>query len=348
MEITQESWGTTKNGEPVTLHTLRNPNGMEVKITNYGGIIVSLTAPDHQGKFANTVLGYPTFSEYEANNPYFGCITGRYANRIAKGKFTLNGTEYQLATNDGPNHLHGGKFGFDKKIWAATTEKNDQYAALILTYTSPDGEEGYPGELKCTVTYRLQPDNTLTIAYHATTDKPTVINLTNHTYFNLAGQGQGDILDHQLTLFASRYTPTDDTQIPTGQIAPVKGTPLDFTTPQTVGTRINEPTPDLISGLGYDHNFILDDASEIKKVARLKDPKSGRVLDIRTTLPAVQFYSGNHLGKNGVPHPHRSGLCLETQDYPDSPNQPAFPSTTLLPGDAYDHRTEYQFTAEAP
>lgn len=349
MEIVSEPWGTTKNGEAVTLHTLRNANGMEVKITNYGGIIVSLTAPDHEGNFANVVLGYDTFSQYEANNPFFGCITGRYANRIAKGRFTLQGTEYQLDTNNTPNHLHGGKVGFDKKIWAVTPDLNEEQGnGLILSYTSPDGEEGYPGDLNCKVTYRLRPDNTLSIVYHATTNKPTVLNLTNHTYFNLAGQGNGDILNHELTLFASRYTPTDETQIPTGQIADVKGTPLDFTTPHPVGARINDQHTDLIIGLGYDHNFILDDAAPLKQAARLSDPKSGRVLHVRTTQPAVQLYSGNHLGKNGVPHPHRSGLCLETQAYPDSPNQPAFPTTILLPGETYEQVTEFQFTAKTP
>lgn len=348
-KITSESWGVTKNGQPVTLHTLRNANGMEAKITSFGGILVSLTAPDHKGNFANIVLGYDRFEDYEKNSPFFGAITGRYANRLAKGQFTLDGKTYQLATNNGVNHLHGGRRGFDKVNWnVAHSVGSAQGNGLILTYISPDGDEGYPGTLTTTVTYRLRSDNALVITYHATTDQPTIINLTNHSYFNLAGQHTGDILDHELTLFASRYTPTDKGLIPTGEIAPVKGTPLDFTSPHTVGARINEPHPDLIKGIGYDHNFILDDAAEIKATARLKDPKSGRILTVRTSQPAVQFYTGNHLGKNGVPHPHRSGLCLETQGFPDAPNHSSFPSTTLRPGGVYQHITEFQFSAEAP
>jgi len=352
MEITSEPWGKTQDEQPVSLFTLKNEKGMTVRITNYGGIIVSLLVPDKDGKLDDVTLGYDTLAEYESNNPYFGCITGRYANRIANGTFSLEGTKYTLAANDKPNHLHGGIKGFDKKVWNATPEKTEHAARLVLKYTSPDGEEGYPGNLDCTVTYELTQDNRLVIRYLASTDKVTVINLTNHSYFNLAGHGDGNALDQILTLYASTYTPTDKTQIPTGQIASVKNTPLDFTSPDEIGRRINDSSQDLEFGLGYDHNFILDDQSDgLKKAATLFDPTSGRRMDVFTTKPAIQFYSGNHLkhaGKGGAAYPKRSGVCLETQFYPDSPNRPDFPSSVLKPGMPYQHTTEYHFSAATP
>lgn len=328
---------------------------MEAQITNYGGIIVSLTAPDRDGRFENVVLGFDNFAAYEKQNPFFGCITGRYANRIANSRFTLLGKEYQLTSNHGKHHLHGGTKGFDKQLWNAT-QKDAQ--TLELSHTSPDGEEGYPGSLQTTVTYRLHDDDTLIIEYLAITDQPTIVNLTNHTYFNLTGPGSDTILDHELTLYASHYTPTDEALIPTGDIAPVKDTPLDFTTPHRIGDRIHTAHPDLVKGLGYDHNFILDVDPENQytcdsklpvsptNAARLKSPKSGRVLHLRTTQPALQLYTGNHLGKNNLPHPQRSGVCLETQHYPDSPNHPHFPTTALLPGQTYHHISHFHFTTE--
>jgi aldose 1-epimerase len=349
MNITDQPWGTTKDGQKVTLYTLTNKAGMEARITNYGGIIVSLTAPDKNGAFKDVVLGFDDLASYETRNPFFGAITGRYANRIAGGKFKLNGTEYPLAVNNGPNHLHGGKVGFDKKVWIASTLRRPNGVGIELSYTSPDGEEGYPGTLACKVTYLLTNDNALEIEYSATTDKPTVVNLTNHSYFNLAGEGSGTILDHELTLFADNYTPTDDSLIPTGKIESVRGTPLDFTSPKRIGARIGSDFKPLIQGKGYDHNYVINGGSGLKKTARVKDPKSGRVLEVLTTEPGVQLYTGNHLkltGKSGHNYSSRSGFCLETQHFPDSPNKPDFPSVTLLPGDNYQHTCIYKFSAE--
>lgn len=346
----EEPWGQTASGQPVSLHTLRNGQGMEARITTYGGILVSLTAPDREGRYEDVVLGFDSFTPYEKENPFFGCITGRYANRIARGKFTLDGREYVLARNNGPNHLHGGRVGFDKKVWSARPFRRGSGTGLELTYTSPDGEEGYPGTLQCTVTYLLTKDNSLEIEYRATTDKPTVVNLTNHSYFNLAGAGpgSGSILNHELSLNADAYTPTDDTLIPTGEIAPVAGTPLDFATAQTIGSRIQADFKPLKQGKGYDHNYVIN-GTGLRPAARAKDPSSGRVLAVLTTAPGVQLYTGNHLGvtgKGGQRYGARHGFCLETQHYPDSPNQPSFPSAVLRPGDTYQHTCIYKFSVE--
>lgn len=349
MSSNSETWGTTKNGQKATLYTLRNANGMEAKITNYGGIIVSLKVPDKKGQFADVVLGFDTLADYEAKNPFFGCITGRYANRIAKGKFTLNGTEYTLAVNNGPNHLHGGKVGFDKKVWRAESLRRSDGVGVEMFYTSPDGEEGYPGTLNCRVAYVLTNDNALEIEYSATTDKPTVVNLTNHSYFNLAGEGSGSILNHTLKVNADYFTPTDDSLIPNGEKQGVAGTPLDFTSAHRIGERIEADFVPLKQGQGYDHNYVISGGSGLKTAARAKDPKSGRVLTVLTTEPGVQLYTGNHLnvtGKGGHHYASRHGFCLETQHFPDSPNKPAFPSVVLQPGDNYQHTCIFKFTAE--
>lgn len=351
MSITSEPFGTTKDGHKVDLYTLRNSKGMEARITNYGGIVVGLTAPDKAGHFADVVLGFDKLSDYEERNPFFGAITGRYANRIAKGKFKLDGQEYTLAVNNGPNSLHGGKVGFDKKVWNASRVSRSNGVGLELTYTSPDGEEGYPGNLKCKVTYVLTNDNALEISYSATTDKATVINLTNHSYFNLGGEGSGVITGHEVTINADYYTPTDDNLIPNGERAPVRGTPLDFTTAHKIGSRIDSDFKALKQGLGYDHNFILSGGSGLKNAVRVKDPKSGRVMEVLTTEPAVQFYTSNHMsklagGKNGHTYNFRHAYCFETQHFPDSPNHPEFPTTVLNPGDTYQHTCIYKFSAE--
>lgn len=349
MSINSETWGTTKNGQKVTLYTLRNSHGMEARIMNYGGTIVSLTAPDKSGQFADVVLGFDNFADYEAKNPFFGCIAGRYANRIAKGKFTLDGKEYTLAVNNGPNHLHGGKVGFDKKVWRANEVRRSNAVGVEMFYTSPDGEEGYPGKLDCHVTYLLTNDNAMEIEYSATTDKTTIVNLTNHSYFNLAGEGSGSILDHTLKINADKFTPTDDTLIPTGELQAVAGTPLDFTQPHVIGERIGADFVPLKQGQGYDHNFVISDRSGMRTAARAKDPKSGRVLVVSTTEPGVQLYTGNHLnvtGKGGHHYSRRDGFCLETEHFPDSPNHPSFPSVVLQPGDTYHNTCVYKFSAE--
>ncbi|MEI6535777.1 MAG: aldose epimerase family protein [Verrucomicrobiaceae bacterium] len=351
MSIASEPWGTTKDGEHVELFTLKNRNGLEAKIISYGGIIVSFKTPDKKGVFGDVVLGFDKLSDYETRSPYFGTITGRYANRIAKGKFTLDGKEYQLAINNGPNALHGGRAGFDKKVWHAKMLQHADEVALELSRTSPDGEEGYPGNLKCTVTYILTNDDELEIKYHATTDKATVLNLTNHSYFNLAGEGSGTILDHRIMIHSSQFTPTDDGLIPTGELQPVAGTPLDFTTPHRIGDRIDGDFTPLKYGLGYDHNFVLSNHSSGKSVVKVIEPNSGRVLEMETSEPAVQFYSGNHMKKligckNGHTYDFRGGFCLEAQHYPDSPNHPQFPSVVLRPGEPYRQTTTYKFTVE--
>lgn len=349
MTLNSEPWGTTKNGQKVTLYSLKNANGMEAKIADYGGIIVSLTAPDKNGQFVDVVLGFDSFADYEARNPFFGCITGRYANRIAGGKFKLNGTEYTLAVNNGPNHLHGGKVGFDKKVWHAEPVRRSNSVGVALSYTSADGEEGYPGKLNCRVTYLLTNDNTLEIEYSATTDRPTIVNLTNHSYFNLAGEGSGSILNHTLTINAESFTPTDDTLIPTGETQSIAGTPLDFRKPHAIGERIGADYIPLKQGQGYDHNYIISGRGNLRTAAKAKDPASGRVLEVLTTEPGVQLYTGNHLnvtGKKGHHYASRHGFCLETQHFPDSPNRPEFPSPVLQPGDTYRHTCVYKFSAE--
>ena len=339
------AWGKTAAGEEVRLFTLRNANGMEAKITNWGGYIVSLKVADKKGQFADVVLGFDSLEDYLAKNPFFGCITGRYANRIGGAKFKIDGVEHHVTANSGKNHIHGGKLGFDKKLWNAK-EITD---GVELSYTSADGEEGFPGELKCTVSYTLTQDNGLRIDYKATTNKPTVVNLTNHAYFNLSGEGSGDILGHELTIPTDQITATDDDLITTGEIVSIKGTPLDFTTPHAIGERIGADYKPLVQGIGYDHNYVLA-GSGMKLAATAKDPASGRVMTVRTTEPGVQLYTGNHLkevnGKGGHVYQKRHGFCLETQHYPDSPNKPAFPSVILRPGETFQSTTIYQFSAE--
>lgn len=351
MGITSEPWGKTKHGKDVELFTLENRNGMEVKITNYGCIIVSVKVTDKNGKFDDVALGFDKLSDYEERNPFFGAIAGRYANRIGGAKFTLDGKEYTLAKNDGPNTLHGGKVGFDKKVWKAQKIYKPDAVGLKLDYTSPDGEEGYPGNLKCTVTYLLTNDNEIRIDYAATTDKATVVNLTNHSYFNLEGEGAGQILGHVVTINADFFTPTDDHLIPLGEKRSVNGTPLDFSKGRRIGAHIDDNYKSLKQAIGYDQNFVLTGGSGLKTAAKVVEPKSGRVLTMETTEPATQFYTGNHMKrmpncKNGHTYDFRNGFCLEAQHYPDSPHHPDFPTTILRPGDTYQQTTVYKFSVE--
>ena len=345
--VSREPFGTTPAGETVDLFTLTNAHGVEMRVMTYGGIIVSLRVPDRNGRLGDVVLGYDSLAGYVKDSPYFGAIVGRYGNRIAKGRFTLNGIEYHLATNNGPNHLHGGIRGFDKVVWRAEPFRDARGAGVVLRHTSPDGDEGYPGTLQATVTYTLTDRNEVRIDYEATTDKATPVNLTQHSYFNLAGSG--DILGHTLMIAADRFTPVDSTLIPTGVLAPVAGTPFDFRTPHAIGERIGDANEQLRFGGGYDHNFVLTRPDTgLALAARLTDSLSGRTLEIRTTEPGVQFYSGNFLdgsitGKGGTVYRHRTGLCLETQHFPDSPNHPAFPSTILEPGRVFRSRTTWTF-----
>ncbi len=349
--IQEEPFGTI-DGQEVRLYTLTNANGVQAKITNYGGIVVSFIAPDKNGEMADVVLGFDSADEYVSKeSPYFGCITGRYANRIAKGKFTLDGQEYTLATNNDPNHLHGGDKGFDKRIWKAEPMETTDGPALKLSYTSPDGEEGYPGTLETTVTYTLTADNGLRIDYQATTDKPTVLNLTNHSYFNLGGHGSGTILDHELMIAADRYTPIDETSIPLGDLPSVEGTPFDFRKPTAIGARIGEDNEQLKNGLGYDHNFVIKDSRDgkLQLVATVHDPESGRLLEVESDEPGLQLYVGNFLpkdepmkGKDGKEYSYREAFCLEAQTFPDSPNQADFPSPVLRPGETYTQTTIYR------
>ena len=353
--ITSEPFGQV-GGTPVSRYTLTSGHGMRVRILTFGGIVQSIEVPDRSAHVADVVLGFPTLDGYLNNTgsakTYFGAIIGRYGNRIAKGKFTLGGKTYTLATNNPPNHLHGGNKGFDKQLWTITTKESGEGSSAIFTRTSPDGEEGYPGTLQVRVTYTLTDKNELILDYHATTDKPTPVNLTQHTYWNLAGEGSGDILGHQLTINADRFTPVDTTLIPTGELASVSGTPFDFRQPTAIGARIDQNNDQLKKGPGYDHNWVLNrKGSGPEFAARLRDPQSGRTLEIATTEPGLQFYSGNFLdgaltGKSGKPYARRTGLCLETQHFPDSPNQPNFPSTILQPGKSYDSRTVVTFSAK--
>lgn len=350
-EITKASFGKTADGESVDIYTLKNRNGMEAKITNYGGIVVSLTAPDRNKKYADVVLGFNDLDSYLKGHPYFGAIIGRYGNRIAKGRFTLNGVEYKLAVNNGENHLHGGIKGFDKVVWTAKPMKTKAGAVLSLTYLSKDGEEGYPGNLTVKVDYTLTNRDELRIDYFAQTDKDTVTNLTHHSYFNLAGEGNGDILSHQLMINANQFTPTDAGSIPTGELRNVQGTPFSFLTSTTIGARIDQDDQQLKFGGGYDHNWVVNGkAGSLRQAATAYESTSGRVMEVWTTEPGVQFYTGNFLdgtltGKSGKPYPKRSGFCLETQHYPDSPNKPAFPTTTLKAGKPYRSTTIYRFSA---
>jgi aldose 1-epimerase len=350
MDIKKEPFGKMADGTPIDLYTLTNAHGLQVKITTYGGAVVSLLVPDRDGKLDDVVLGFETLEEYVKKSPYFGCITGRYANRIAKGKFTLNGVAYTLTQNEGDNHLHGGAKGFDKVVWAAEEKTDDDGVGLALTYLSKDGEEGYPGNLSVKVTYTLTNDDAWRIDYEATTDKDTIVNLTNHTYFNLADGGAGDVLGHELMINADRFTPIDSFQITTGELRSVASTPMDFLHMTTIGARIGQDDEQLRFGLGYDHNWILNSSDgTLVLAARLQEPTTGRVIEVYTTEPGIQFYSGNFLdgtiaGKGGKVYQKRHGLCLETQHFPNSPNQPGFPSTVLRPGEMYQTTTIYRLT----
>jgi aldose 1-epimerase len=349
--IGKDFFGTTPSGERVDRYTLSNGR-MRVRILTYGGILQTIEVPDRRGRLGNVTLGFDNLADYVARSPYFGCITGRYANRIAAGRFTLDGTTYQLPINNDPNSLHGGTVGFDKHVWAATPVRGGDDVGLRLDFTSPAGDQGYPGTLRATVTYTLTAGNGIRMEYRATTDAPTVVNLTNHAYFNLAGEGSGSVEGHKLTLNARRYTPVDATLIPTGTLDPVAGTPMDFTRPTAIGARIREGFEQLVIGRGYDHNYVLDrhdnSYTKLELAARVVDPGSGRALTIVTTEPGIQFYSGNFLdgtlvGTGGRMYRQGDGFALETQHYPDSPNQPSFPTTVLRPGQTYHTTTIYQF-----
>ncbi len=346
-------FGKTPDGQQAYLYTLRNSAGMEVTITNYGGTITSVRVPDRNGKYDDVVLGFDSVEGYTQplNTAYFGALIGRYGNRIAKGTFTLDGKQYHIPVNDGPNSLHGGKTGFNKRIWDVKDVSTASEPALELHYLSPDGEQGFPGNLDVTVRYSLDAKNGLRIDYSAKTDKDTVLNLTNHSYFNLEGAGSETVLNHKLMLAAAKYTPIDSTLIPTGAIVPVSGTPLDFTHSTAVGERINADNEQLKLAKGYDQNFVLDYSGDLSKAgARVEEPKSGRVMEVFTTQPGIQFYSGNFLdGKMkgiGGTYRHRSALCLETQHFPDSPNKPQFPSTVLHPGEQFKSTTIYRFSTQ--
>jgi len=342
--INQQPFGKMA-GQEVSLYTIENNNGMIVRLTNFGGIVTSIQLPDKDGKTRDVVLGFDNLQSYINEHPYFGCIVGRYANRIAKGQFTLDGVSYQLAKNNGENHLHGGLEGFDKKVWQAVTFQHEEEAGVVLEYLSPDGEEGYPGNLKIRVVYSLTGENELKIEYFAETDAPTPLNLTHHSYFNLDGQGEGDVLGHELMINADRFTPVDEGLIPTGILQEVDGTPMDFRKPKTIGQDF-----DLVPG-GYDHNFALNKNEEFTLAARLKSPSSGIGMEVMTTQPGLQFYSGNFLdgslmGKDDKVYHKNYGLCLETQHFPDSPNQPSFPDVILRPGEKFHHQTIYKFYIE--
>ncbi|HEV8486697.1 MAG TPA: aldose epimerase family protein [Blastocatellia bacterium] len=347
--ISKQSFGTA-NGQAVDLFTLTNAKGVEARIMTYGGVVVSLKVPDRQGKLGDVVLGYESLDGYLKNSAYFGAIVGRYGNRIAKGRFSLNGHEYTLARNNGENHLHGGLKGFDKVVWSAKEIKGKTGVGLSLSYVSKDGEEGYPGTLKVNVTYMLTNSNELKIMYTATTDKDTVVNLTHHSYFNLAGAGEGNILGHEIMLNASRFTPVDAGLIPTGELRSVKGTPMDFERATKIGARIENKDEQLGLGKGYDHNWVLNrNGAGASLAARVYEPTTGRVMEVYTTEPGVQFYTGNFLdgsitGKGGKVYEQRYGFCLETQHFPDSPNKPSFPSTILKPNHSYRSATTYKFS----
>jgi aldose 1-epimerase len=348
--VRRAPFGALADGTEAESYTVR-AGQLEMRAITYGGIITSLLAPDRDGRLDDVVLGHETLQGYVEHSPYFGAIIGRYGNRIARGRFELDGETYVLARNDGEQHLHGGKRGFDKVIWNATPFAHGNAAGIRFTRTSPDGEEGYPGALTARVEYTLTPDNQLLVDYHATTDRATVVNLTQHSYFNLAGAQATDVLDHELTIHADRFTPVDATLIPTGAIAPVEGTPFDFRSPTRIGARISEPDEQLRRAGGYDHNFVLSSGSRDGKLApaaRVREPTTGRLLEVFSREPGIQLYSGNFLdgsirGKSGRVYGHRAGFCLETQHFPDSPNQRGFPSVVLRPGDEYRSRTVFAF-----
>ncbi len=344
--VTKSEFGNLPDGTLVEAYTLQNSHGLKAKVVTYGALLTEMMVPDRHGRLGDITLGFDNLDQYLARHPYFGATIGRYANRIAKGKFTLDGKSYTLATNNVPNHLHGGLKGFDKVVWKAEIVDSSP-ASVRFTYVSPDGEEGYPGTLTVSVTYTLNDKNELQLDYTATTDKATVVNLTNHAYWNLAGEGS--ILDHVLMLNADHYTPVDDTLIPTGEIAPVKGTIMDFTKPMSIGSRITQLTND---PQGYDHNYVLrSGGGKLALAARVTEPTTGRILEISTTEPGIQFYSGNFLdstltGKRGVVYNQHDAFCLETDHFPDSPNQPNFPSVVLRPGQTYTQTTIHKFSAD--
>lgn len=349
-DIRKESWGTDSTGQAVSLFTLTNSRGTEARITDLGGRVVTLKTADRQGAFSDVVLGFDDLEGYLKKNPFFGALVGRYANRIANGKFRLNGKEYELARNNGQNALHGGLRGFDKVVWQSRVIDSPEVPALELRYISADGEEGYPGKVEAVVTYSLNDENELTIDYRASSDQDTVVNLTNHSYFDLSGQLAGNILEHRVTIYADTFTPVDSNLIPTGELREVSGTPFDFRTPQRIGARIDEDYDQLKLGRGYDHSFVLN-GEGLRLAASVVDPASGRKLEVLTTQPGVQFYTGNHLdgsvtGK-GVTYKYRFGFCLETQHFPDSPNKPEFPSTVLRPGEQFHEITVFRFSTEA-
>lgn len=350
--IEKTTYGKTPEGESVDKYTLKNQKGMEVAIITYGGIITSLKAPNKNGLYEDVVLGYDSLAKYTKSSPYFGAIIGRYGNRIAKGKFSLDSKEYKLATNDGPNHLHGGVKGFDKVVWTAVAIKGDSTASLKLTYLSKDMEEGYPGNMKVVVTYTLTNDNVLEVLYEATTDKKTIVNLTQHSYFNLSANFSQTILDHEIIINADAFIPVDETLIPTGKLADVTNTPFDFREAKTIAKDIEAKDDQLKKGLGYDHCWVLNNQNEgFKLAATAYHPESGRLLEIYTDEPGIQFYTGNFLdgtlpSKTGGTYAQRTGFCLETQHYPDSPNQKDFPSTVLNPGEKYTSKTSFKFSVK--
>lgn len=347
--IEMQTFGHMPDGTPIKCCTLSNKNQMMVTICNYGGILLELRAPDRNGAMDNLVLGYDTLEAYLDDPNYFGALIGRYANRIARGRFSIHGNAFQVPCNEGQNHLHGGDMGFNRKVWEMEILPGGDEPRLQLSLSSPDGDQGYPGNLTATVHYTLTQANELKIQYSATADQPTPVNLTSHGYFNLAGAGSGDILGHQLMLHADAFTPVDDHLIPTGELRPVKGTPLDFTRPMVVGERIEAAEPQMQKAGGYDHNWVLrDTGEELKPAAEVYEPSSGRSMTVLTTEPGLQFYTGNFMdpelsGRNNRRYGRRSGLCLEAQHFPDSPNQPDFPSTLLSPGETYRQVTMYRF-----
>jgi aldose 1-epimerase len=347
--IPEESFKGVHNGKQTSLHTLKNKNGLIAQVTNYGAIIVSIQVPDRNGKLADVVQGYDTIAEYiNGNGPYMGAVCGRCANRIAKGRFTLLGKEYTLAVNNGPNHLHGGITGFSRVVWDVVKKSG---SSLKMEYISADGEEGYPGKVKVSVTYTLTDDNELKLDYHATTDKPTIFNLASHSYFNLAGEGSGSVYDQKLMINADFFTPTDETNVPTGEIRPVAGTPMDFTAPRKIGEAIDQDDIQLKYGAGYDHNWVLKHRSGTLGLAAVAhDPVSGRIMEVLTTQPGVQLYSANWIdnekGKGGKKYQRRWAFCLETQHFADAINKPHFPSTILNPGEEYKHICMYKFSTK--